>query len=110
LIEEGEVVNSSEDDFIQPSDEDDQVNVLAEEELASIRMSDTHRTPNKEDGKPAAQSENEDSSPSPEPNRIRLDKREHEADNMKKLFAKLAKNTQNQLKEQGENTRWKLRP
>jgi hypothetical protein len=59
-------------------------------------MSDTHRTPNKEDGKPAAQPENEDSSPSPEPNLRRLDELEHESDTMKKLFATLAKNTQKQ--------------
>jgi hypothetical protein len=103
-------VSSSDDDFIKPSDEDAQGNILAEEELASIRMSDIHRNPNKEDGKPAAQPENEDSSTSPETNLIRLNKREHEKDNMKKLFANLAKNTQKQLKDQGENTRWKLRP
>jgi hypothetical protein len=95
-------LNSSDDDFIQPSDEDAQGNVLTEEELASIRMSDTHRTPNKEDGKPAAQPENKDSSLSPEPNRRRFDKREHEADNIKKLFSNLAKNIQKQLKEQEE--------
>jgi hypothetical protein len=63
-------------------------------------MSDSHRNPNKEDTKPAAQPENEDSYPSPEPDRRRLNKKEHEADNMKKIFATLAKNTQNQLKEQ----------
>jgi hypothetical protein len=95
-------VNSSDNYFMQPSDEDAQDNVLTEEELASIRMSDTHRPPNKEDGKLAAQPENEDSSPSPEPNRRSLDKLEHEPDNMKKLFANLAKNTQKQLKEQEE--------
>jgi hypothetical protein len=65
-------------------------------------MSDSHRTPSKENSKPAAQPENEDSSPSPEPNRRRLNKQEHEADNMKKLFATLAENTQKQLREQGE--------
>jgi hypothetical protein len=59
---------------MQPSDEDAHGNFLTEEELASIKMSDSHRTPNKEDTKPAAQPENEDSSPSPEPNRIRLNK------------------------------------
>jgi hypothetical protein len=75
LNEEGGIVNSSDEYFIQPSDKDAQGNVITEEELASIRMSDTHRTPNEEDGKPAAQPENEDSSPSPEPNRRRLDNR-----------------------------------
>jgi hypothetical protein len=102
LNEEGDNVNSSDDELIKPSDEDSQGNVLAEEELASIRMSDAHQTPNKEDGKLAAQPENEDSSPSPEPNRKILDKPEHEADNIKKLFANLAKSTKKQLKEQGE--------
>jgi hypothetical protein len=64
-------------------------------------MNDSRRTPNKEDTKPANQPENEDSSPSPEPDRRRLNKQEHEADNMKKLFATLAENTQKQLREQG---------
>jgi hypothetical protein len=40
--------------------------------------------------------------PSPEPNRRRLRKQEHNSDHMKKLFATLAKNTQKQLREQGE--------
>jgi hypothetical protein len=65
-------------------------------------MSDVHRTPSKEDIKLAAQTENEDSSPSPEQHRERLNKRDHESENIKKLFANLAKNTQKQLKEQGE--------
>jgi hypothetical protein len=39
---------------MQPSDKDAQGKVLAEEELARIKMSDSHRTPNKEDKKPAA--------------------------------------------------------
>jgi hypothetical protein len=102
LNEEGDPVNSSDEEFIQPSDEDTQGNVLTEEELTSIRMSEAHRTPSKEDSKPAAQLDKKDSSPSPEPNRKRLDKREHESDNIKKLFANLAKSTQKQLKEQGE--------
>jgi hypothetical protein len=98
LNEEGELVNSSDENFIQPSDEDAQGNALTEEELTSIRMSDAHGTPSKEDSKPAAQPDNEDSSQSPEPNLKRLDKREHESDNIKKLFASLAKSTQKQLK------------
>jgi hypothetical protein len=98
----GDIVNSSDDDFMQPSDEDPQGNVLTEEEQALIKMNDSHRNPNKEDTKPAAQPENEDSSPSPEPDLKRLSKQEHEADRMKKLFATLAENTQKQLGEQGE--------
>jgi hypothetical protein len=95
-------VNSSDEEFIQPSDEDAQGNVLTEEELTNIRMSDAHRTPSKEDSKPSAQPENEDSSPSPEQHREILDKRDHESENIKKLFSSLAKSTQKQLKEQGE--------
>jgi hypothetical protein len=87
---------------MQPSDEDPQGNVLAEEEQALIKMNDSHRIPNKEDKKPAAQPENEDSSPSPELDRKILSKQEHEADHMKKPLATLAKNTQKQLREQGE--------
>jgi hypothetical protein len=65
-------------------------------------MSDVHRNPSKKDSKPSAQPESEDSSPSPEQHRERLNKRDHESENIKKLFANLAKNTQKQLKEQGE--------
>jgi hypothetical protein len=45
LNEEGDLVNSSDEEFIQPSDEDDQGKVLKEEELTRIRMSNAHRTP-----------------------------------------------------------------
>jgi hypothetical protein len=65
----GDIVNSSDDDFMQPSDEDPQGNVLVKEEQALIKMDDSHRTPNKEYKKPAAKPENEDRPPSPEPNR-----------------------------------------
>jgi hypothetical protein len=100
--EAGDVMNSSDDGFMQPSDEDPQCNVLMEEEQAIIKMNESHRTPNKEDTKPAAQPENEDSSPLPGPDRRRLNKQDHKADTMKKLFATLAENTQKQLREQGE--------
>jgi hypothetical protein len=102
LNQEGDLVSSSDDEFIQPSDEDAQGNVLTEEDLTSKRMSDIHRTPSTEDSKPAAKPENEDSSPSPEQHPERLNKLDHELENIKKLFANLAKNTQKQLKEQGE--------
>jgi hypothetical protein len=87
---------------MQPSYKDPQCSVLAEEEQAPIKMNDPRRTPNKEDKKQSVQQENEDSSPSPELDRKRLIKQEHEAANMKKLFATLAENTQKQLREQGE--------
>jgi hypothetical protein len=102
LDEEGETINSTDDEFLQPSDEDAQSNVLTDEELARKRMSDVHRTPSKEDSKPAAQPEDEDSPPPPEQHRERLDRRDHESKNIKKLFANLAENTQKQLKEQGD--------
>jgi hypothetical protein len=65
LDEDGESINSTEDEFVQPLDEDARGNVLTEEELARKRMSDVHRTQSKEDIKPAAQPENEDRSPPP---------------------------------------------
>jgi hypothetical protein len=102
LDEDGETINSTDDEFVQPSDEDAQGNVLTDEELARKRMTDVQRTPSKEDSKPAAQPENEDIPPSPEQHRERLSKRYHEPEHMKKLFANLAKNIQKQLKEQGE--------
>jgi hypothetical protein len=66
-----------------------------------------HQTPNKEDTRPAADPEDQESPPSPEPNRRRLLKQEHETEQMKKLFADFTKNTPKQLREQGENTQWK---
>jgi hypothetical protein len=95
---------------VQPSDKDAQGNVLADEELARKRMTDIHRTPSKEKSKPEVQPENEDSSPSPEQHRERLSKRDHESENIKKLFANLAENTQKQLKEQGEKHAMEMAP
>jgi hypothetical protein len=89
------------DDFLQPSDEDTQGNVLVVEEQTLIMMNHSHRTPNIEDTKPAAKPENEDSPTSPEPNRRRLRKQDIESDHLK-TFATLAENTQKQLREQGE--------
>jgi hypothetical protein len=78
LDEDGETINSTDDEFVQPSDEYAQGNVLTDEELARKRMSDIHRTPSKEDSKPAAQPEKEDSSPPPEQHRERPSKRDLE--------------------------------
>jgi hypothetical protein len=75
--EDGDVINSSDDDFQQPSDEYAQGNVLTAEEQTLIMMNDSHQTPNKEDTKPAAKPENQESPPLPEPNRRRLRKQEH---------------------------------
>jgi hypothetical protein len=65
-------------------------------------MNDYHRTLNIEEKEPAAQPENEDSSPSPEPDRKRVSKQKHESDHMKKVFTTLAENAQQQLRAQGE--------
>jgi hypothetical protein len=54
---------------VQPSDKDAQDNVLTDDELARKRMANVQRTPSKEYSKPAAQPEDEDSSPSPEQHR-----------------------------------------
>jgi hypothetical protein len=66
--EDGEVIDSNEDGFQQPSDEDAQGNILMEEELALTKINDSHRTPNKQDVKPAADPEDQATPPSPEPN------------------------------------------
>jgi hypothetical protein len=66
--EDGEVIHSIDDDFHQPSDEDAQGNVLMKEERALVTMNCSHRTPNKEDTKPAAKLENQEIHLSPEQN------------------------------------------
>jgi hypothetical protein len=66
--EDSEVIDSSDNGFQQPSDEDAQGNVLTTEELALTKMNDSHRTPNKQDAKPAAELEDQENPPSPEPN------------------------------------------
>jgi hypothetical protein len=71
-------------------------------------MNDSHRTPNKQDAKPAAGPEDQATPPLSEPNRRRLRKQEHKTEQMKKLFETFTENTQKQLREQGDNTRWKL--
>jgi hypothetical protein len=52
---DGETVNSTDDEFVQPSDEDAQGNVFTDEELTRKIMADIQRTPSKEDNTPAAQ-------------------------------------------------------
>jgi hypothetical protein len=61
-----ETINSTHNEFVQPLDEDAQGNVLTDEELTRKGMDDVQRAPSKEDTKPAAQPEDEDSPPSPE--------------------------------------------
>jgi hypothetical protein len=102
LDEDGQTVNSTDDEFMQPLDKDAQGNVLPDEGLTIKRMADVQRTPSKEYSKPAAQPEDEDSPLSPEQPRERLRKRYHEWEHMKQLFADLVKDNQKQFKEQGE--------
>jgi hypothetical protein len=53
--EDVETINSTDDEFMQPLDEDAQGNVLPDEELIRKRMADVQRTLSKEDSKPAEQ-------------------------------------------------------
>jgi hypothetical protein len=102
LDEDGEPINSTDDEFMQPLDEDAQGNVLLDEEIERKRMAAALQTPSKEDSKPAAQSEAEEIPLSAEQPRNRLRKRYHESETMKKLFADLARDNQKQFKEQEE--------
>jgi hypothetical protein len=65
-------------------------------------MTADQQTPSKEDSKPAAQSEAEESPLSAEQPRNRLRKRYHELETMKKIFADLARDNQKHFKEQEE--------
>jgi hypothetical protein len=86
LDEDGETINSTDNKFMKPSDEDAQGNILPDEEIERKRMADVQRTPSKEDSKPAAQPEIEEIPLSAEQPRNRLRKRYHESEQMKKLF------------------------
>jgi hypothetical protein len=58
-----DIVNSSDNGFQKPSDEDAQGNVLTAEEQTLIMMNDSHRTPNKEDTQLASKPENQEVPP-----------------------------------------------
>jgi hypothetical protein len=102
LDKDGEPNNSTDDEFMQPSDEDTQGNVLPDDEIERKRAAAEQKTPSKEGSKPAAQSEAEEIPLSVEQPRHRLRKRHHEAEEMKQLFANLARENQKQFKEQEE--------
>jgi hypothetical protein len=102
LDEDGEPSNSTDNEFMQPSDEDAQGNVLPDEEIKRKRVAAAQKTPSKEDSKPAAQSEAEESPLSVEQPRNRLRKRHHDSETMKQLFANLDRDNQKQFKEQEE--------
>jgi hypothetical protein len=65
-------------------------------------MANVQQTPSKEDSKPAAQPEDEESPLSAEQPRNRLRKQYHESEHMKKLFRDLFRDNQKQFKERGE--------
>jgi hypothetical protein len=65
-------------------------------------MTAAQQNPSKEDIKPAAHSEAEESPLSVEQPRNRLRKRHHESETMKELFTDLARDNQKQFKEQEE--------
>jgi hypothetical protein len=102
LDEDGEPINSTDDEFMQPLDEYAQGNVPPDKEIERKRMAAAQNTPSKEDRKPAAQSEAEEIPLSAEQPRNRLRKRYHESETMKQLFANLARDNQKQFKEQEE--------
>jgi hypothetical protein len=83
---DGVVIDSSDDGFQQPSDEDAQGNVLTEEELALTKINDPHRIRNKQDTKPASESEDQETPPLPKPNQRRLRNQEHVTEQMKKIL------------------------
>jgi hypothetical protein len=74
LDEDGETINTTDDEFMQSSDEDAQGNALPDKELTRKRKADVQRTPKKEDSKPAAHQEDEERPISAEQLRERLRK------------------------------------
>jgi hypothetical protein len=86
-------INSTDDEFMQPSDEDAQGNILPYEEIKRKRMADVQRTPSKEDSKPAAIPEVKESPLSAEQPRNRLRKRYHESEKNQKHGQRLQQNS-----------------
>jgi hypothetical protein len=78
--EDGEPINSTDNEFMQPLDEDAQGNVLPDDELERKRAAAEQKTPSKEDSTPAARSEAEESPLSVEQPRLRLHRRNHESE------------------------------
>jgi hypothetical protein len=62
--EDGELINSSNEDFEQPSDEDAQGKVITMRQINIARVENTNHTPHKQDSNPAAAEE--EAPPSPE--------------------------------------------
>jgi hypothetical protein len=62
---DGEVIDSSDDGFKQPSDQDEQGNVLTTDKLVLNGMDKSNYTLDKQDTKPAAEQEEQETPPSP---------------------------------------------
>jgi hypothetical protein len=102
LDEDGETINSTGDKFMQPSDEDAQGNVLPDEEIERKRMADVQQTPSKEDKHNEKMKRALYLPSNPETDSV--NDTNHESEQMKKLFADLVsqRQQQKQFKEQGE--------
>jgi hypothetical protein len=91
------MVNSSDDDFGQPSDENWQGNVISINEMDVNTEEDVNKTVNKKDTNPTNKDE-EQPAPLSESKKKRKDKYDAMMDEkMKRLFATLTENTQKQL-------------
>jgi hypothetical protein len=87
------VIDSNDEDFEQPSDEDSQGNVLSIRIMDIDGEDDIKQTPNKKDAKSAVKLE-EQTPTSPERQERHLRKHDDETEKMKKLFTTFAANTQ----------------
>jgi hypothetical protein len=99
--EDGEVINSSDEDFEQPSDKDSQGNALSIRRMDIDGEDDINQTPNKEDTQSAVESETQ-TLPLSEKQERHLIKHDDDTNKIKKLFAIFAAKIQKQLNEQAE--------
>jgi hypothetical protein len=89
------VIDSSEEDFEQPLDENAQGNVLTMRQMNIDGVDNTNQNPNKQDTKPASKEEEQEISPSTKIQDRRLIKHDDETEKMKKIFVVFTANTQN---------------
>jgi hypothetical protein len=89
------VIDSSEEDFEQPSDEDAQRNVLTMRQMNIDGVDNTNQNPNKHDTKPASKEEEQETSTSTKRQNRRLRKYDDENEKMKNFFVVFTANTQN---------------
>jgi hypothetical protein len=95
------VIDSNNEDFEQPWDEDAQGKVLSMRRMDIDEEDDINKMLNKKDYKQEAEEE-EQTPPSPERQERRSRKHDDETEKMKNLFAVFTANTQKQLNEQAE--------